>query len=618
MERRLRQDSEARRPSGRPQGRGEELGFSSSSSSDGGCETQRLGAKGRRHSRSWADVRSLSEAETGTGSSAPEEEEGTPATRHGARPGSEQLRKAKSMEVVSVRWGPVRGGLGPQAAGLTEARERMVRQKVKFSHFLDEITTRVLSPATLSALNQRPAPANKPQGRRQPADEACAGRPRTETSEPGAGQDRAPGRRGEQLEPHRCHRHRVPPAPGARGPGPLTDSDSSSEASLLLEGEASPRSDGQHPFQELLTDPLKLKVLREENKDRLHCLACATSQMEEKDSEFQSGHEYQDSELCRARVEHGDLRELFSRLQHHLSRAQQANRTMEQKLEQIVSDMEEERTSFNRRISDLTHRLSSAEKTIGGLQRVTERVLRPKLCCGEASPQPTAFLDIDNSNRLAAEWEAVGPGNLGPAASEIWTNHQQQEEEAEEEGPLVSEAPRPGWGLYAEAPDWLSAAQEQGPSVPGSLKLTPDDPFGPLVPEGEPMVAGGKGRWETASDGRQRCPSPRLWTSVRDSWLRPEAVGCWAQGRSRPEPGLPSLPGDRATAWQTGTAGRAQQWVGEQPADVQGQGWQGRGWSGADGVVTAAPGRDWLLPLPQDCDRRESKPPKAQCRGRLE
>ncbi|XP_072887282.1 uncharacterized protein [Hemitrygon akajei] len=640
MERRPRQDSEAKRLGGRPQGRGEEFGFSSSSSSssDGGREARCLGARGRRQSRSWADVRSLGEAEAETGSSAleeEEEEEGMPAACHGARPGSERLRKAKSMEVMSVRWGPVpqavpaepRGGFGPQAAGLTEAREQMVRQRVKFSRFLDEITTRVLSPATLSALSQRPVPTDKPDGRQQQVDEAYAGRPRTVAPEPGTGPNKPVEQQGEQPEPHRCHPHRNPRGPDSRL---LIDSDSSPEASLMLEGEATPRSDSQHMSQELLTDPLQPKVLREENKDRHPCPACASSRVEEKDWEFGSGDGYQDSELSRAQVEHDDLGEMFCRLQHHLSRAQQGNRAMEKQLKQMVSDMEEERTSFNKRISDLTHRLSSTEKTICGLQRVTERVLRPRLCCGEARPQPTAFLDIDNSNQSVAEWETVGPAEFGPTAPEIWANRQQQEEEEEDEGPLVSEAPRPDWGLYTEAPDWPSTTQEQGPSVPGSLELTPDDPFGPLVPEGEPTVAGGKGRWEATSDGRQRCPSPRLWASVRDPWVRPEAaVGRWAQGGSRAEPGLPSLPGDRVTAWQSGKTGRAmrraQQWVGEQPADdgdgeadVQEPQWQGRGWSGVDGVVTAAPtqrpGLAWLPPQPQDRDRRESKPPKAQCR----
>ncbi|XP_051901204.1 uncharacterized protein LOC127587069 isoform X1 [Pristis pectinata] len=501
-----------------------------SSSSEGGG--RRLGGGGRRHSRSWADVRSLgggeAEARPRPGSGG--------AERPRPGPGAERLRKARSMEGMAVKLarGPAAeagGGPGGQAARLAEAEERLVRQKVKFSRFLDEISGQVLSPAALSSLGRRPGP--EPQ---------AGGRPRA-------------ARRDDDEEP---------------GPGPDGGS---------LAAEAAPE-----PGKELLTDAHQPKFLREEGKDLQHPLACVTCQMEEMDSEFKSSHGYLEAELYRARVELNDLRGMFSRLQQNYLRTRQANRFMEQKLDRIVANMEAERNGLNQRISDLTSRLARAQKTICALEKMTEQGVEPGYNHPEASLQPPAFPDLgifsppapfvdegldcvsaSGSEAAGGCSEATGPEDLHRPGPERWANHR------EAARPVTAKAPPPScrvaaaapdlWSPCAEGLDWLDglqAARGKGPSSPGGLHLPPDDPFGPLLPEADWPAAGWR---EAASDGRQG--SPRPGGSTCDLWDRPEAScqgNARAEGASGRGPGHPSLPCGHARASQRrGLAGQAPQ-----------------------------------------------------------
>ncbi|XP_078058940.1 uncharacterized protein LOC144484286 [Mustelus asterias] len=555
-----------------------------------------------------------------------------------------ELRKAKSMESIALGRprgpsplpGPGAPGKGKkgrsgQGSELASAGERLVRQKVKFSQFLDEITAQVLSPASLRFLRPQDGPVG---GDGEPSQ--CRGVKAGATRDGKAWQEEAPARhrregrsaspdRGPSPSPRRGPKRQLteegPRQPvGARGsePGPararpipldaghlatmgaawhlerdspggrhsqegggggsgkLTDSASSLEmgpvhhtqpgipaGDTYANSSSSPEESWVVEIQpqaaglaqEMLTDAHHLRYVQEESSGLQRNLGCAAHRTEIMDADFKSSHGHLETELQRAQAGLEELRAKFQRLQENYSNTQQVNELMEEKLHTISQGMETERKDLNLQISELTNRLTNAQRTICSLQNIhpPHRVaaLLPTAATQhghdllDAGVDRSPFLDVpvytppapfmdevpetgaEGPDCPAAKVTATPPavdkpqrrGNDGLHRPEGQASRSGREEPTRPPRARLASGPRRqtaftpwsqcleddpllGWPNLGKGGKARAAGgkPEMGrPPSAGLLAVSPDDPFGPIDP-GERLTAA----LHTTSEGGPR------------------------------------------------------------------------------------------------------------------
>ncbi|XP_064174500.1 tight junction-associated protein 1 isoform X2 [Anguilla rostrata] len=296
---------------------------------------------------------------------------------------------------------------------------RVLEEKLRFSQFLDEITTRVLSPANLhllggrgpvggrgkaAPLGQQPDPKDRPDrlDRRSWASEDLPEQPRRERdarpqtwlvplqrdgwdAEPELEQRRgracwregarpktqAPSRgRTAGAGPHEVHlrqRHRDPAdeaeTPKYTYPAPLAERDRvlGSPFSVFAQ------------IQESLCDSDRIKILQQQNEDLRRRLTHTTHKMEAMETEFQSSRHFMQAEIGRSKDDLEKMRDKFRRLQNSYTASQRANQDLEEKLHALLRKVERDKKTMDQEIVELTNKLLDAKNTIDKLEELNER-----------------------------------------------------------------------------------------------------------------------------------------------------------------------------------------------------------------------------------------------------
>ncbi|XP_051251610.1 tight junction-associated protein 1 isoform X1 [Dicentrarchus labrax] len=272
---------------------------------------------------------------------------------------------------------------------------QVLEEKVRFSNFLDEITSRVMSPAHLTLLGrtsstEQGSPAPRRHRRSTPRKQQRAeGAPAVRTrrwddwvssvqrpgswyqplQEDGAGREtlhhkgdileRAGPKEevmGVKMETKESQRHKQRPV---------------SNQSLLAH------------IKEALSDSDRIRILQQQNEDLQRRLSLSTHKMEAMEAEFDGSRHYMEAELSRTRDDLDKMRDKFRRLQNSYTASQRANQDLEEKLHALAAvsqtwvhalrKVERDKKTMDQEIVELTNKLLDAKNTIDRLEELNER-----------------------------------------------------------------------------------------------------------------------------------------------------------------------------------------------------------------------------------------------------
>ncbi|CAG05117.1 unnamed protein product [Tetraodon nigroviridis] len=288
------------------------------------------------------------------------------------------IRKSQSEELLGDGRGedaylPARSPLSsdpPSPCGTGSGRKaHVLKEKVRFSNFLDEITCRVMSPVHLSMLGKLPSvrargrPAG-PAGRERRSEETPAQRSRrwdrwvSAVQRPGVldvQEEAAAHRRGDRV-------------PWKREKGVKRDVEKRHKHSVPL----SDHSVLSH-YQEAFSDSDKIRILQQQNEDLQRRLSLSNHRMEAMEAEFDGSRHYMEAELSRTRDDLDKMRDKFRRLQNSYTASQRANQDLEEKLHALLRKVERDKKTMEQEIVDLTDKLLDAKNTINRLEELNER-----------------------------------------------------------------------------------------------------------------------------------------------------------------------------------------------------------------------------------------------------
>ncbi|XP_020565496.1 tight junction-associated protein 1 [Oryzias latipes] len=310
------------------------------------------------------------------------------------------IRKTKSVELLDgadprslAKAGPLQlaspNSSAPPSPCRTNWNWRMqvLEDKVRFSHFLDEITHRVLSPARLSLLGKSAARRSTPpsldrlglamksqQGesahRSHRWDHWVASLQRSDRwsqsiPEEWAGSDVIIKEAGHQQKVKKGAKIVTQATEDQKHKRPL------SSHSLLTH------------IKEVLSDADRIRILQQQNEDLRRRLSLSTQKMEAMEAEFDSSRHYMEAELSRTRDDLDKMRDKFRRLQNSYTASQRANQDLEEKLHALAAvsqtwvhalrKVERDKKTMDQEIVELTNKLLDAKNTIDRLEELNER-----------------------------------------------------------------------------------------------------------------------------------------------------------------------------------------------------------------------------------------------------
>uniref|UniRef100_A0A3B1JAQ8 Si:ch211-276i12.4 n=1 Tax=Astyanax mexicanus TaxID=7994 RepID=A0A3B1JAQ8_ASTMX len=293
------------------------------------------------------------------------------------------FRKSKSMEVLSTR---VQVTGQRKQSTVETVKADVLKGKLDFSAFLDEITMQVISPSRLSSFGitrspTQTSPKMSHEEHRQPTKAATAGQERTQsiTKQHSSKPTRSDEIRKGMDSNSPSHSHRKDSA--------------SIEDRALLE-----------------------QYNKELHENLLQAVACI---------------ENMEGELQCSKAELNSFKEKYKRLQENYSSCQQANIVIEQKLQSVVDSMNSERKYHMHRIMELTKQLDAAKNTIISLENINVPCLIKELLdkhfdSQEAvrsfllSPSSPAQSDTDQSNRALGLRDNKSPAGREEEQESDW------------------------------------------------------------------------------------------------------------------------------------------------------------------------------------------------------
>ncbi|KAM3930675.1 tight junction-associated protein 1 isoform 2-T3 [Leptodactylus fuscus] len=269
-------------------------------------------------------------------------------------------------------------------AGSPSPDRKTPQDKADFSRFLDEITSRVLSPTNLQGAQRRGASTDDELPHVRTPGNGC-GRRVEEGHGRRTGHRRAvsPGRpRGRRRSADR--KHELPPAshskercqtPSEQG---YLDTESLSSASHWSpEGKSpSPRTSpslNAARNKDPVTEADRIHFLQHQNDELRRRLAYTTTKMEAMEHEVDASRHYLEVELSRNREELEKLKDKFRRLQNSYTASQRTNQDLEEKLHTLIKKAEMDRKTLDWEIVELTNKLLDAKTTINKLEELNER-----------------------------------------------------------------------------------------------------------------------------------------------------------------------------------------------------------------------------------------------------
>ncbi|KAJ8248492.1 hypothetical protein GJAV_G00242610 [Gymnothorax javanicus] len=340
--------------------------------------------------------------------------------------------KSRSLERDQVR-SPPSSAPAPAPTPTVKARQlQILAEKLRFSQFLDEITSRVLSPANLQLYSggrrvktgEQPltpsAPLPDPQqdsldGKSRVSEDQQA-TPRTDAEDrPQKGGEVepwpqswliSPQHETSDVEPDREQRSwgeawREGARPKTGGPsrrwmgggesqedaacgmiyprqhqGHQTDKWDASKCTnpIPLAAEKTPGSSlCISQTQDSLCDADKIKILQQQNEDLRRRLTHTTHKMEVMETEFQSSRHFMQAEIGRSKDDLEKMRDKFRRLQNSYTASQRANQDLEEKFHALLRKVDRDKKTMDQEIVELTNKLLDAKNTIDKLEELNER-----------------------------------------------------------------------------------------------------------------------------------------------------------------------------------------------------------------------------------------------------
>ncbi|XP_071995916.1 tight junction-associated protein 1 isoform X2 [Engystomops pustulosus] len=261
--------------------------------------------------------------------------------------------------------------LSPSQAGSPSPDRKTLQDRSDFSRFLDEITSRVLSPTNLQTTQRTdeeaphvrtPEGHGRRTGHRRPLS---PGHPR--------GRRRSAERRHElPLAPHSRERCHSPPEPGYLDTESLSSTSQWSPEGKSPSPRASPSLTAARN-KDPVTEADRILFLQHQNDELRRRLAYATTKMEAMEHEVDAGRHYLEVELSRNREELEKLKDKFRRLQNSYTASQRTNQDLEEKLHTLIKKAEIDRKTLDWEIVELTNKLLDAKTNINKLEELNER-----------------------------------------------------------------------------------------------------------------------------------------------------------------------------------------------------------------------------------------------------
>ncbi|KAM6916713.1 tight junction-associated protein 1 [Xenentodon cancila] len=284
---------------------------------------------------------------------------------------------------------PLQSSVPPSPHGTTwNWRMQVLKEKARFSNFLDEITCRVLSPARLSLLGRSStkdlgSPVHRRGNAHANRDHRVGSADRTRRWNDWVASLQRPDSWYQLLKEEGAGHSDIPQVLGPKGEGPR---------GAKMETEEMKESQRVRPLchlsllsqiKEALSDSDRIRILQQQNEDLRHRLSLSTHKMEAMEAEFDSSRHYMEAELSRTRDDLDKMRDKFRRLQNSYTASQRANQDLEEKLHALAAvsqtwvhalrKVERDKKTMDQEIVELTNKLLDAKNTIDRLEELNER-----------------------------------------------------------------------------------------------------------------------------------------------------------------------------------------------------------------------------------------------------